>query len=143
MNATGNPVSKDNRVVTATAERSLRHIAELLARHRIGCVVIVENEDKVCGIVSEHDVMRAVGKAGQEALSRPVSDFMTTAVVTANKADTNQRLLTEMATHQVRHMPVLEKGRLVGIVSIGDLVKEYLENAEAESNALREHISSA
>jgi CBS domain-containing protein len=142
MNATGNPVSKDNSVVTATAERSLRHIAELLARHRIGCVVIVENEDKVCGIVSEHDVMRAVGKAGQEALSRPVSDFMTTAVVTANKADTNQRLLTEMATHQF-HMPVVEKGRLVGIVSIGDLVKEYLENAQAESDALREHISSA
>ncbi|MGD8356047.1 MAG: CBS domain-containing protein [Methyloceanibacter sp.] len=143
MNATGNPVSKDNGVVTATAGRSLHHIAELLARHRIGCVVIVENEDKVCGIVSEHDVMRAVGKAGQQALSRPVSDFMTTAVVTANKADTNQRLLTEMATHQFRHMPVVEKGRLVGIVSIGDLVREHLENAEAESDALREHISSA
>jgi CBS domain-containing protein len=87
--------------------------------------------------------MRAVGKAGQQALSRPVSDFMTTAVVTANKADTNQRLLTEMATHQFRHMPVVEKGRLVGIVSIGDLVREHLENAEAESDALREHISSA
>ena len=143
MNATGNPVSKDNSVVTATAETSLRHIAELLARHRIGCVVIVENEDKVCGIVSEHDVMRAVGKAGQEALSRPVSDFMTTAVVTANRTDTNQRLLAEMATHQFRHMPVVEKGKLVGIVSIGDLVRKYLEDAEADSGALRDHIRSA
>ena len=57
MNAAGNPGSKDNGVVIATAERSLGHITELLARHRIGCVVIVENEDKVCGIVSEHDVM--------------------------------------------------------------------------------------
>ncbi|MFN2163974.1 MAG: CBS domain-containing protein [Candidatus Promineifilaceae bacterium] len=143
MNAAGNPGSKDNGVVIATAERSLGHITELLARHRIGCVVIVENEDKVCGIVSEHDVMRAVGKAGQQALSRPVSDFMTTDVVTANKADTNRRLLAEMATHQFRHMPVVDKGKLVGIVSIGDLVQEYLENAEAESDALRKHISSA
>ncbi len=143
MNATGNSIDEDNSVVKSTAERSLHHIAKLLARHRIGCIVIVENDDEVCGIVSEHDVMRAVGKAGQHALSRPVSDFMTTAVVTANKADTNQRLLTEMATHQFRHMPVVEKGRLVGIVSIGDLVREYLENAEAESDALREYISSA
>jgi CBS domain-containing protein len=140
MNATSNPVSKDSSVVIATAERSLRHIAELLARHRIGCVVIVENEDKVCGIVSEHDVMRAVGKAGQQALSRPVSDFMTTAVVTANKTDTNQRLLAQMVTHQFRHMPVVEKGKLVGIVSIGDLVRKYLEDAEADSDALRDHI---
>jgi CBS domain-containing protein len=143
MNATSNPVSKDSSVVIATAERSLRHIAELLARHRIGCVVIVENEDKVCGIVSEHDVMRAVGKAGQQALSRPVSDFMTTAVVTANKTDTNQRLLAQMVTHQFRHMPVVEKGKLVGIVSIGDLVRKYLEDAEADSDALRDHIRSA
>ena len=143
MNATSNPVSKDSSVVIATAERSLRHITELLAKHRIGCVVIVENEDKVCGIVSEHDVMRAVGKAGQQALSRPVSDFMTTAVVTANKTDTNQRLLAEMVTHQFRHMPVVEKGKLVGIVSIGDLVRKYLEDAEADSDALRDHIRSA
>jgi CBS domain-containing protein len=143
MNATGNPVSKDTGVVIATAGRSLHHITELLAQHRIGCVVIVEDEGKVCGIVSEHDVMRAVGKAGQEALSRPVSDFMTTAVVTANKTDTNQRLLAEMATHQFRHMPVVEKGRLVGIVSIGDLVRKHLEDAEADSGALRDHIRSA
>ncbi|ODR99377.1 hypothetical protein AUC68_05240 [Methyloceanibacter methanicus] len=143
MNATSNLAYRDSSVVVATAERSLRHVAELLARHRIGCVVIVENEDKVCGIVSEHDVMRAVGKAGHEALSRPISDFMTTAVVTANKADTNQRLLAEMATHQFRHMLVVEKGKLVGIVSIGDLVRKYLEDAEADSGALRDHIRSA
>jgi CBS domain-containing protein len=113
MNATSNPVSKDSSVVIATAERSLRHIAELLARHRIGCVVIVENEDKVCGIVSEHDVMRAVGKAGQQALSRPVSDFMTTAVVTANKTDTNQRLLAHrLATWSESILRMLKPTRM-------------------------------
>jgi len=142
MDTAGILESKGGGVVTATAEKSLLHIAGLLAQNRIGCIVIVEGE-KVCGIVSEHDLIRAVGQDGPKALSKPVSNFMTTSVVTAGKADTSDWLLSKMTTRQFRHVPVVEKGRLIGIVSIGDLVKLHVTEAESESAAMQKHISSA
>jgi CBS domain-containing protein len=134
---------KGNSVVTATANKSLLDIANLLAQHCIGCVVIVGDNGKVSGIVSEHDLMRAIGQAGPKVLSEPVSDFMATAVVTAREADTYDRLMSEMTTHRFRHMPVVEMGRLIGIVSIGDLVKMHVADIEFESGAMRQYITSA
>ena len=142
MNTAGILASKGNGVVTATADRSLLNIASLLAQYCIGCIVIVE-DDKVCGIISEHDLIRAIGERGRKALSSPVSDFMTTAVVTAGRADTYDWLLSKMTTKQFRHIPIVEMGRLIGIVSLGDLVKLHVANAESESAAMRNHISSA
>lgn len=142
MNTAGILESKGNGVVTATGEKSLLHIAGLLAQYRIGCVVIVE-DDKVCGILSEHDLIRAIGQGGVKALSQPVSDFMTTSVVTARKADTYDWLLSKMTTRQFRHIPVVEMDRLIGIVSLGDLVKLHVANAEFESAAMQQHIRSA
>ena len=135
--------SKGTGVITATADRSLLDIAKLLAQYRIGSIVIVEDDDKVRGIMSEHDLIRAIGQAGPQILNEPVSDFMTTAVVTARKTDTYDRLMSEMTTHQFRHMPVVEMGRLIGIVSIGDLVKLHVADAEFESGAMHQHITSA
>jgi CBS domain-containing protein len=134
---------KGNRVVTANANTSLLDIASLLTQHGIGCIVIVGDDDKVAGIMSEHDLMRAICKAGPQVLDKSVSDFMTTAVVTARETDTYDRLMSEMTTHRFRHMPVVEMGRLIGIVSIGDLVKMHVTDAELESAALRQHITSA
>jgi CBS domain-containing protein len=134
---------KGNRVVTATANTSLLDIANLLAQYRIGCIVIVEDEGKVRGIMSEHDLIRAIGQAGPNVLKEPVSDFMTTAVVTARNTDTYDRLMSEMTIQRFRYMPVVEMGRLVGIVSIGDLVKMHVADAESESAAMRQHITSA
>jgi CBS domain-containing protein len=142
MNTAGILESKGSGVVTATAEKPLLHIAGLLAQFRIGCIVIVEG-DEVCGIISEHDLIRAISQDGPKALSKPVSNFMTTAVVTAKKADTADWLLSKMTTEQFRHIPVVEMGRLIGIVSIGDLVKLHVADAEFESAAMRKHISSA
>jgi len=136
MNTARILASKGNGVVTATADKSLLNIASLLAQYCIGCIVIVE-DDKVCGIISEHDLIRAIGERGRKALSRPVSDFMTTAV------GTYDWLLSKMTTKQFRHIPIVEMGRLIGIVSLGDLVKLHVENAESESAAMRNHISSA
>ncbi|MEZ5875853.1 MAG: CBS domain-containing protein [Hyphomicrobiales bacterium] len=133
--------SKGNAVVTATASTSLRDIANLLAQHCIGCIVIVEDGDKVRGVISEHDLMRAIGQAGPKVLKEPVSNFMTTAVVTAQKTDTYDSLMS--TTQKFRHMPVVEGGRLIGIVSIGDLVKIHVADAEFESAAMRQHITSA
>jgi CBS domain-containing protein len=143
MNAATILKFKGNGVVTATVNKSLLDIANLLAQHRIGCIVIVDDDDQVRGIVSEHDLIRAIGQAGPKVLKEPVSEFMTTAVVTARKTDTYDRLMSEMTIQQFRYMPVVEMGRLIGIVSIGDLVKMHVADAELESAALQQHITSA
>jgi CBS domain-containing protein len=143
MNAATILKFKGSGVVTTTANKSLLDIAKLLAQHGIGCVVIVGDDDKVSGIVSEHDLMRAIGQAGPKVLKEPVSDFMTTAVVTAREADTYDRLMAEMTTHRFRHIPVVKMDRLIGIVSIGDLVKMHVADAEFESGAMRQYITTA
>jgi len=133
---------KGNGVVTTTTDKSLLDIAKLLAQHGIGCIVIVGDDDKIAGIVSERDLMRAISQYGPKVLEEPVSDFMTKTVVTAREADTIDRLMWEMTTHRFRHMPVVERDRLIGLVSIGDLVKIYVADAEFESGAMRQYITS-
>jgi CBS domain-containing protein len=130
---------KGSGVVTTTSDKSLLEIAKLLAQHGIGCIVIVGEKDKIAGIVSERDLMRAIGQAGPKVLEKPVSDFMTKNVVTARKADTSERLMSEMTAHRFRHMPVVETGRLIGLISIGDLVKIQLADMEMEATATREY----
>jgi CBS domain-containing protein len=134
--------SKGSGVVTATANESLLDIAKLLVQHGIGCIVIVGDDDKIAGIVSERDLVRAIGQSGAKVLKEPVSDFMTNKVVTAREADTVDRLMSEMTAHRFRHMPVVERGRLIGLVSIGDLVKMHVADAEFESGAMRQYITS-
>jgi signal-transduction protein with cAMP-binding, CBS, and nucleotidyltransferase domain len=111
----------------------------LLTQHGIGCIVIVGADEKIAGIVSERDLMRAIGQAGPKVLDRPVSDFMTKNVVTARKADTTELLMSEMTVHRFPHMPVVETGRLIGLISIGDLVKIQIADMEVEATATREY----
>ena len=132
---------KGGGVFTTTANKSLLEIAKLLAQHGIGCIVILGDDDKIVGIVSERDLMRAIGQAGAKVLDKPVSDFMTKSVVTAREADTVDQLMSEMTMHRFRHMPVVERGQLLGLVSIGDLVKIHVAEAEFESSAMRQYIS--
>ena len=132
---------KGSGVVTTTKDKSLLDIAKLLARHGIGCIVIEGDDGKIAGIVSERDLMRAIGQAGAKVLKEPVSDFMTKTVVMAREADTIDRLLSEMTTHRFRHMPVVERGALIGLVSIGDLVKMHVADVEFEAVAMREYIT--
>src|SRR6185369_1559127 len=102
---------KGGGVFTATSEKSLLDIAKLLAQHGIGCIVILGDDDNILGIVSERDLMRAISQGGPEVLKAPVSDFMTTTVITAGKDDTMDQLMSEMTIHRFRHMPVVERGR--------------------------------
>jgi len=139
MNAATILKFKGGGVVTTTANKSLLDIAKLLAQHGIGCIVIVGDDDKIAGIVSERDLIRAIGQAGPKVLNEPVSDFMTKSVVTAREADTSDRLMSEMTVHRFRHMPVVETGRLIGLVSIGDLVKMQIAEVEMEAAATREY----
>jgi len=126
---------KGNDVVTTTKDNSLLDIAKLLAEHGIGCIVIVGDDDKISGIVSERDLMRAISQCGAQVLKEPVSDFMTKTVVTARGADTINGLMSEMTARRFRHMPVVERDRLVGLVSIGDLVKIHIAEVEMEATA--------
>ena len=139
MNAATVLKFKGGGVFTTTANKSLLEIAKLLAQHGIGCIVIVGDDDKIAGIVSERDLIRAIGQAGPKVLNEPVSDFMTKCVVTAREADTSDRLMSEMTVHRFRHMPVVETGRLIGLVSIGDLVKMQIAEVEMEAAATREY----
>ena len=132
---------KGGGVFTTTSDKSLLDIAKLLAQHGIGCIVIVGDDDKIAGIVSERDLMRAISQGGAEVLTEPVSDFMTKTVMTAEKADTIKQLMSEMTIRQFRHMPVVERDRLIGLVSIGDLVKIHVADAEFESGAMRQYIT--
>jgi CBS domain-containing protein len=132
---------KGRGVVTAKSDTSLLDIARLLTQHGIGCVVIEGDDGKVAGIVSERDLVKAIGRTGTGVLKQPVSEFMTITVVTAREADTIDRLMSEMTAHRFRHMPIVERGRLIGLVSIGDVVKMRIAEAEMEAAAMREYIA--
>ena len=131
---------KGSGVFTTTSDKSLLDIAKLLQQHGIGCIVIV-SDDKIAGIVSERDLLRAIGQAGPKVLEQPVSDFMTKTVITAREADTVDQLMAEMTKRRFRHMPVVEKSRLIGLVSIGDLVKIQISEIELEAAATREYTA--
>jgi CBS domain-containing protein len=131
---------KGRGVFTTTSDKSLLEIAKLLQQHSIGCVVIVR-DDKIAGIVSERDLLRAIDQAGPKVLEEPVSDFMTKTVITARQSDTVDQLMTEMTKRRFRHMPVVERDRLVGLVSIGDLVKIQIAEIEMEAAATREYAA--
>jgi CBS domain-containing protein len=141
MNAATILKQKGGGVITATANISLLDVAKLLSQHGIGCIVILGNDDKIAGIVSERDLMRAIGQAGPDVLNQPVSNFMTKKVVTAREADTSERLMSEMTIHRFRHMPVVERGRLLGLISIGDLIKLHVADTDFQSGAMRQYIT--
>lgn len=134
---------KGTAVVTMRPERTLADAIATLGDHRIGAVVIVGEDEGVMGIVSERDIVRALADSGGDALSEPVSGRMTREVVTCTPAAEIPELMSLMTTGKFRHVPVVENGRLGGIVSIGDIVKHRLAEVEAEHRALRDYIATA
>ena len=128
-------------VITRHPEATLSDIAQLLNENKIGSVVILDAGDKVCGIVSERDIVTAIAVNGGAALAEPVSTCMTEKVFTCTKEDTLENLMTEMTKHHFRHMPVIEDGKLVGLVSIGDVVKQRISETEMEAAAMRDYIT--
>jgi CBS domain-containing protein len=119
----------------------LLDVAKLLKQHDIGCIVIEGGDGQVAGIVSERDLVRELGKTGAKVLKEPVSVYMTNTVVAAREDYTIDRLMSEMTVHRFRHMPVVEKGRLIGLVSIGDVVKMHIAEADMEAAATREYAA--
>jgi CBS domain-containing protein len=112
---------------------------ELKAR-RVGALIVCDG-DRVVGVLSERDVVRAVSKDGRDSLDRPVSDYMTNEVIFADPAETVTILMGRMTEQRIRHLPVLTSGRLTGVISIGDVVKCQIAEATNEAEALRTYIA--
>jgi CBS domain-containing protein len=134
---------KGREVVTLEPDKTLADAARLLAKRGIGTVVVTAGDDVILGILSERDIVRAVATLGAGALEAPISAHMTRAVKTCAGADALRSIMERMTAGRFRHMPVIERGRLVGIISIGDVVKSRLGELEAEASAMRDYIASA
>jgi CBS domain-containing protein len=132
--------TKGGAVATITPETSVSGLLNELALHNIGAMVVVST-DGVVGIVSERDVVRKLHERGAELLRMPVSEIMTTMVATCAPADTVDHLSALMTNKRVRHVPVVENNRLIGIVSIGDIVKQRMQELESEQRALHDYIT--
>lgn len=132
---------KGREVITAPPDTPLLEIARLLGEHKIGCIVISQDDGKVAGIVSERDIVTEIARAGASVLDAPVEACMTRSVFNCRESDTMDQLMGEMTAHRFRHMPVVDRGRLVGLVSIGDVVRMRIAEAEMEAAAMREYIA--
>ncbi|MGD9701487.1 MAG: CBS domain-containing protein [Acidimicrobiia bacterium] len=130
--------TKGDRVATVEPGETVRTAVERMTRRSIGSLVVVDGDARIVGMISERDVMRALATNDVTALSRVVRDVMTTDVVTCGRDDRLGELMAVMTRRRIRHLPVVEDQRLVGIVSIGDLVKSRLEELELESRVLRD-----
>lgn len=135
--------AKGNDVTTTQPHRTLLEVAAILAERGIGAVIVTGGDGEVLGILSERDIVRAVGRQGVGALQESVSKFMTSKVVTTRMDQSIDHVMEQMTAGRFRHLPVIDKGRLVGVVSIGDVVKHRLESIESEHRALREYIATA
>ncbi|MFA5900804.1 MAG: CBS domain-containing protein [Hyphomicrobium sp.] len=129
--------AKGRAVATARPDTSLLEIAKKLSQKKIGAIVVVGDNGGVVGIVSERDLIRKLGERGPDVLSEPVSDTMTANVISCQETSTLDELMEVMTQGRFRHVPVIEDGALVGIVSIGDIVKNHIAEVEMEVTAMR------
>ena len=133
--------TKGDMVFTAAPSDSVAAVAALLQARRVGAMVVMEEGQAVAGIVSERDIVRIVAERGAEGLSQPISACMTKDVVYAEPQETVDELLGRMTDRRIRHLPVCREGRLVGIISIGDLVKSKIAETVAEAENLKAYIA--
>ncbi|NKY50682.1 CBS domain-containing protein [Nocardia vermiculata] len=128
--------SKGAEVVTIAGEASVSRLLAVLAERNVGAVVVCGADGALTGIVSERDVVRCLHRRGAPVLDEPVSDIMTAIVHTCSPDDRVESLRATMTEHRIRHLPVITQGRMVGIVSIGDVVKSAISELQDE----REHL---
>jgi len=130
--------AKGNNVVTVEPHIPVATAVHLLKDEGIGAIVVSDNGKRVLGIVSERDVVMGLATHGEDLLNRRVSEILTKEVVTCQPTDSVKQLMTEMTHQRVRHLPVVENDELCGMVSIGDIVKNRLAEAEMETGVLRD-----
>ncbi len=134
---------KGRHVATVAPEQTLHEVSVLLSTQGLGALVVTDHDGRVVGIISERDVVRALAKRGPQALGEMVESHMTERVVTADEGTTINALMQKMTSGRFRHVPIVEGGRLRGLVSIGDVVNHRLMEFEAEQRALKDYIATA
>jgi CBS domain-containing protein len=132
--------NKGSGVLTVAPDMTVSDLLAVLATRNIGAMVVVDPDGPV-GIVSERDVVRKLHEFGVDLLSRPISEIMTAQMITCTPADSVDSLSALMTTNRVRHVPVIEDGRLAGIVSIGDVVKTRMEELQVQQEHLEAYIT--
>jgi CBS domain-containing protein len=140
MNVAAILKGKGRAVVTAAPSVLLGDIARTLAEQKIGAIVVVGDAGRIEGIISERDIIARIAAYGADCLVEPVSAAMTRSVVICEEDDTLDELMAQMTSGRFRHLPVTDRGVLVGIVSIGDIVKHHIAEVEMEASALRGYI---
>ena len=132
---------KGRDVVTALPTHTVKAVAELLASKQIGAVIVSSGGGKIEGIVSERDIVRAIGASGAAALDHPVSSLMSRKVKTCTDEDSETELMALMTQHRIRHLPVVTAGKLSGMISIGDVVKFRIEEIERDAADMKAYIA--
>ncbi|MHC2021345.1 CBS domain-containing protein [Methylobacterium sp. CM6247] len=134
---------KPSPVVTVQPERTLAEAIHLLVDKSIGALIVIDEAGTLFGIISEREIMRALARQGSTALSTPISSHMTHRVATCQPETTSKEIMRLMTDGRFRYMPICEHGKLVGVVSIGDVVKSCLPIMKAEQQAMQDYIATA
>lgn len=135
--------SKGHQILGVEPNAKLSAAIKLLAERRIGAVLVMKDQQHMEGILSERDIVRVLGERGASVLDEPVSAVMTRKVVTCKETDTVSTIMEVMTTGKFRHLPVVENDIVVGLISIGDVVKSRVQEFEREQEALHEYIKTA
>jgi CBS domain-containing protein len=130
-------------IITIKPNETVATASEMLAKHRIGAVIVSRDGKIVDGILSERDIVRALGTGGQSCLTKPITDIMTAEVIGCHPDDTANSVMEKMTSGRFRHMPVIEDGKMIGVISIGDVVKARIDEIQHENEALTDMISNA
>jgi CBS domain-containing protein len=133
--------NKGSAVATIRGDATVGEAVGELAHHHVGALVVSNDGLTIDGIMSERDVVRTMSEAGEAVVGQLVSSIMSSTVTTCSPDDETESLMSIMTEHRIRHLPVVDKGRLVGIVSIGDIVKDRIEELEKNRTELIEYIS--
>lgn len=134
---------KGSDVVTISPEQKLHDAIAMLTKYRIGALIVTGRNGEVAGILSERDIVHLLSNTDNNRFDNTVASAMTTAVKSCKPDDTIQHLMQVMTAGRFRHMPVIEDGKLIGVISIGDVVKLRLEEMEQESEQLKQYIATA
>jgi CBS domain-containing protein len=134
---------KGSEVITIEPTATVGAAVRMLAQRRVGALLVTGADRRIVGIISERDIVRVLDETGPAVLDSPVAEVMTRKVVTCGRHETIAEIMERITGGRFRHVPVIEDGRLAGIVSIGDVVKARLSELEHEQTALREYIRTA
>jgi CBS domain-containing protein len=141
MNVASILKTKGGRVVAAASTETVEAVINILAKERIGALLVRDADGRIAGVISERDIVQGLARSGTALLKQTAADLMTENVVYCRPTDTIDAVMERMTERRFRHMPVLDGATLVGIVSIGDVVKARISEAELEARSLKEYIA--